>query len=149
MARHSFEHVATANAPPAQVWASLQRADTWEAIDGVDDVEDPVTRNGDLAGFRFAATAGGRRYPGRAEVIDAGPLDRLVLAIDTGELRGLITVGLRPVPEGTEVSVLMDVEPKSFGARMLMGVIASAIESGFASSVEDFAERAARPDQPQ
>jgi carbon monoxide dehydrogenase subunit G len=141
MASSTIRHTAHAPAPIEQVWASLQSPSVWEAIDGVDDVTNPEFVDGRLESFRFSATAGGRRHPGRAAVTEHTEPANLTLDIDTADMAGTIVVDLAPAGTGTTVTVSMTVVPRSLTARFAFAMIENAIRRGFASSVERFASR--------
>lgn len=141
MASSTVRHTALAPTPIEAVWAALQRPSSWEAIEGVDDVSDPEFVDGRLESFRFSATAGGRRHPGRAAVTEHDRPGSLMLDIDTADMAGTIVVELAEEGEDTAVTVSMTVVPRSLTARFAFAVIESAIRRGFPSSVEGFAAR--------
>ena len=139
MADQSFEHSATTPADVGEVWEALGLPATWEAIPGVDRVVDPIfDDSGILAGFSFESAVGGRRYNGRA--IPAGREEGRMIGwdISTPEIRGRILVGLAPAGDLTRVDVRLDVEGVGMLGSIFFPVIASAIGSGFADTVEEF-----------
>jgi carbon monoxide dehydrogenase subunit G len=141
MASSTVRHTALAPTPIEDVWDALQRPSSWEAIEGVDDVSDPQFVDGRLDSFRFSATAGGRRHPGRAAVTEHSRPSSLTLDIDTADMAGTIVVELAEVGADTSVTVSMTVVPRSLTARFAFAVIESAIRRGFPSSVQGFAAR--------
>jgi carbon monoxide dehydrogenase subunit G len=141
MASSTVRHTALAPTAIEEVWAALQRPSSWEAIEGVDDVSDPEFVDGRLESFRFSATAGGRRHPGRAAVTEHSRPGSLTLDIDTADMAGTIVVELAEEGDGTAVTVSMTVVPRSLTARFAFAVIETAILRGFPSSVERFASR--------
>jgi hypothetical protein len=132
-----FHHAAALTAPVERAWTALQTAATWAEIGGIDHISDVRHQGADLVGFRFAATAAGRRYPGVAHVVSAIRPDRMTLEIDTSEVTGIITVTLAP----NAVTVGLSVSSKGLLAGIAFPAIASAIGSGFSGHVEAFARR--------
>ncbi len=145
MAAQRFFHRATAATSPEEAWRALQIASTWEAVAGVDHVHDPVhDEDGLLRGYRFSATAAGRRYPGVARTVTVEPPERMVMAIETSELDGSVDVALARLDGHTEVGVTLVVRSKSLLAGMFFSTIARTIGSGLPASVDDFAARLGR-----
>jgi carbon monoxide dehydrogenase subunit G len=139
MPGHSFRHSASTSVPPAEVWASLDKPATWEAIPGVDRViEAHLDGTGRLKAFSFESEVGGRRYVG--EATPAGREEGRLIAwdIDSSEVKGTVTVGLAPNDAGTAVDVRLDVEGAGMLGSLFFPVIAAAIGKGFPATVEDF-----------
>lgn len=136
----TFTHTSMAAVPIDQVWVSLDRPETWEAIGGVDRVFDPIIdAEGRLRGFSFDTVAAGRRYVGVATPNrrDEGRL--MSWHIQNSEVRGTTTVELAAGEGGTIVSVTLDVESRGVLSGMFFPVIANAIGSGLPRAVDEFA----------
>ena len=121
------------------MWESLDEPHTWEAIPGVDRVIDAaVDPEGCLRGFSFESDVGGRKYVGRAT--PAGRVEGRLMAwdIDSSEVKGMVSIELGPDVDGTRVQVRLDVEGAGILGSLFFPVIASAIGSGFAGTVEEF-----------
>ncbi len=140
VAEQIFLHVSDLPVPPDQAWLALQNPDTWAEIGGVHDVDGVSTDgNGNLAGFRFAASVAGRRYPGHARVVSSNRPRSMIVDIETSELTGSITVELATTDLPDCVQVELVVRPRSFLAGMMFSIIAGAIGDGFPERVEHFA----------
>jgi hypothetical protein len=140
VASQTFSHTASFSAPTDQAWQSLQLGRTWGEIGGVDEVSDVThDHDGNLTGYSFAASVAGRRYPGRAKVVQSDPTRRMVVQIETSELRGTITVSIEDTGHSGEITVDMTVASKSFLGSMMFPVIAASIGTGLRSNVEEFA----------
>ena len=138
----AFSHTAVASASPEAAYASLQHADTWESIAGVDEVSDPRhDEEGRLLGYRFTVEVGGRRYPGTAVVTGSEPPHSMTVKIDTSEVAGDIRVRLASDDARTEVTVELAIASKGFLSTLVFPVISTAIGSGLEASVESFAGR--------
>jgi len=136
----TFNHTAVADVPTHEVWASLDRPETWEAIGGVDRVFDPVIdEGGRLQGFSFDTVAAGRRYVGVATPHRREENRLMSWHIQNSEVRGVTTVELRPAGSETTVSVTLEVESRGLLSGMFFPVIAAAIGNGLPSAVDDFA----------
>lgn len=122
------------------VWAALDRPETWEAIGGVDRVFDPrIDDKGRLQGFSFETVAGGKRHTGTA-----GPRQRvegttMAWNIESSEVRGTTTVDLDGAEHGTQVTVTVHVESVGFLSSMFFPVIAGALGKGLPTAVDEFA----------
>ncbi len=138
MSRATFTHTVSTASAPSDLWQALQQPQVWSAITGIDHVHQPrFDGDGLLTGFQFSATVGGRSYSGAARVTDRSPSRRLVLAIETTDLDGVISIVIDS-GSSTAVTLTMDTGPRSFAARMAFSLIRSAIESGFTASAEQF-----------
>jgi hypothetical protein len=137
----TFSHTATTNAPADQVWAALDKPETWEGIGGVDRVYEPrIDERGRLIGFTFDTFAAGRRYVGKASPHERVEGERIAWRIENSEVRGLTTVDLAPGEHQTGITVTLEVEGIGMLSSMFFGVIATAIGSGLGASVEEFAK---------
>lgn len=136
----TFTHTAFTAAGIDEVWAALDRPETWESIGGVDHVFDPrIDGDGKLRGFSFDTVAAGKRYigeatPGRRE---EGTL--ISWNVRNSEIRGETTVALTSAGSGTSIRVTLQVESSSMLAGMFFGVIAGAIGEGLPGAVDEFA----------
>ena len=123
-----------------EVWAALDRPETWEAIGGVDRVFDPrVDEQGRLRGFSFETVAGGRKYVGVASphLRDEGA--RMAWRIANSEVRGVTSVSLERHDDLTAIEVTLQVESAGLLSSMFFPVIAGAIGKGLPTAVEAFA----------
>jgi carbon monoxide dehydrogenase subunit G len=136
----TFSHRALTTATPEEVWEQLDQPRTWEAIGGVDRVFDPeVDGEGRLRGFSFDTVAAGRKYVGEARPHQRVEGEVMAWDIENPEIRGVITVAVRPAESGTEIRVTMEVHSVGFLSSMLFPVIATAIGSGLSKTVDEFA----------
>ena len=120
-----------------EAWDRLQRAETWAAIGGMDEVTDVQHEtDGSLAGFAFSATVAGTRYPGTAAKRQSEAPRHMSMDLDTSELRGTIDVRL---DADAGITVVLEVRPKGFLSKMMFPIIAGAISSGLPENVERFA----------
>jgi hypothetical protein len=134
-----FSHEATAEAPVAVVWATLDEPETWGSIGGVDRVFDPkLDEEGHLVGFSFDTVAAGRKYVGTATPHERVEGKRMAWNIENRELRGVTSVTLNPIDTGTTVTVTLQVESVGTLSSILFPVIAAAIGRGLPSAVEQF-----------
>lgn len=135
----TFAASATTNAASETVWEHLDRSETWEGITGVDEVFDEVRGPfGELQGFKFYSSLGGRRYIGSAAPDGRVEGRSLTWNIQTPEIKGSITVALKAAETSTVVDVTMRVESVSVIAAMAFPFIAAAIGNGFQATVDDF-----------
>ncbi len=135
----TFSATASTRARPPTIWKRLQAPETWNAVQGVDEVFDPQFDDGKLVGFKFHSTAAGRKYIGTAT---PGPREReksLQWEIATSELKGWIRVELEPDGTATTIHVTMHVESVSFMASLGFPLITGAIASGFQETADQFA----------
>ena len=140
MPSQTFTHEATADAPVDEVWATLDRPETWESIGGVDRVFDPkIDDRGRLVGFSFDTLAGGRRYVGTAIPNERVELSRMAWNIQNSEMKGVTSVTLAPTASGTVITVTLDVESVGVLSSVLFPMIAGAIGSGLPRAVDRFA----------
>ena len=95
MPSETFTHRAIAHAPIDEVWAALDKPETWESIGGIDKVVDPeITSDGRLNGFSFDSVVAGTAYRGNAA--PAGREEGRLIAwdIENSEISGKIEVTL-------------------------------------------------------
>ncbi len=140
MPSQTFTATATAAVPVEEVWASLDRPETWASIGGVDRVFDAVEdEQGQLTGFSFESVAAGKRYVGRARPArrDEGRL--MAWDIANSEIQGVTTVALAPLGKETEITVTLEVQSAGLLSAMFFPVIAGAIGNGLPDAVSSFA----------
>ena len=139
MSGKTFQHAAVTSASISDVWESLDEPATWEAIPGVDRVIDPVVdANGRLRGFSFESDVGGRKYLGEAKPARREEGRLMAWDIDSSEIKGKVAIEIGLENDGTNVQVRLDVEGAGMLGSLFFPVIASAIGSGFAGTVEEF-----------
>jgi carbon monoxide dehydrogenase subunit G len=137
--RETFTHTSFASAPIDEVWAALDRVETWEAIGGVDRVLDPVIEDGQLKGFSFETITLGTTYLGQARP-DRREEGRLMSwSIDNSEIEGKMAVALAATDERTRVTVTVDIESRGLVSSVLFPVIAGALGRGLPRAVDEFA----------
>ena len=137
--RQTFLHRVIAPALPDRVWTALQRPQSWERIGGVRNVEHATFDGaGNITGYRFSVALGGNMHAGSATRSAVTPGRRVLMHVDTDQLKGEIDVELDQTADQTAVTVTMTVESKGFVAAMLFPVITGAIASGFNDEVEKF-----------
>lgn len=140
MPSQTFTHRSTSSAPVDEVWAALDRPETWEAIGGVDRVFDPkVDSDGRLQGFSFETLAGGKLYLGVATPDRRVEGEIIAWKVTTSEMRGITSVEVANDGDGTLITVVLEVQSAGFLSSMFFPVIAKAIGSGLPRSVDEFA----------
>lgn len=97
---------------------------------GIDEIQDPRIEEDLLKGFAFTSRIAGTAYRGRATTTEAVHLERMVVDVDTSELKALLTVELTPIDASTQLDVTMRLSSKSFLASMMWGLVASTVGSG-------------------
>lgn len=133
----TFTHTAPVHASTAEVWAALQRAETWKNIGPIDEVWDAThAEDGSLAGYRWSARAAGRTWKGVATTFESVREHRMRLALESPEIYGGITVDIG----AGEITVSMDAAPKGPLATMFWGTVRRALQSGLPAQVEAFAK---------
>lgn len=138
--RRTFSHSVEIDSARGEVWAALQKPETWQAIAGVDSVHDAVIDGeGRLEGFAFEASAAGQTYPGLASPEAREEGEVMAWAIDTPEIEGVIRVELDDNNGGTRCTVTIEVQSRTIIAAVLFPAIASAIGNGLPAAVERFA----------
>ena len=141
MPSQSFSARSKTVSSPPEVWARLQVPATWEAISGVEAVENAEYDGSELVGFTFHSTAGGRRYEGTAKPGQRAQNETLEWLIATSEIKGSVQVDIEPSPPGSDIVVSMRVESVSMMATFGFPLIAAAIASGFQEAADEFASR--------
>jgi hypothetical protein len=138
--RETFTHTSVASVPRETAWAALDRPSTWEGIGGVDRVVDPVVdEEGRLQRFGFLTEIAGRSYRGNATLARRVEGETVSWAIDSGEVRGSITVDLADRSGSTQVTATIELDSVGFLSSMFFPVITGAIRSGLAGTVDHFA----------
>jgi hypothetical protein len=136
----TFSHKATADVPSERVWASLDLADTWASISGIDRVFDArVDDDGKLRGFRFDTVVGGKKYVGEATPNRREDGQAIGWNVRNSEVEGTLEVELSEVGEATQIYVELAVRSRSLLSGMFFPVIAGAIGNGLPRAVDEFA----------
>ena len=140
MPSQTFTHQATTEVGIGDVWAALDRPETWEGIGGVDRVFDAeIDSQGRLQGFSFDTIAAGKKYIGKATPHGRIEEEKMAWHVQNSEVLGVTTVSLAPAGEGTAITVTLEVRSAGLLSSMFFPVIAGAIGNGLPKSVEDFA----------
>lgn len=140
MPSQTFTHEATTSAPVDEVWAALDRPETWEAVGGVDRVYDPVVdADGRLQGFSFDTRAGGKAYSGTATPHERIEGRKMAWRVENSEVRGVTSVEIKPAHDETRITVRLEVQSAGLLSSMFFPVIAGAIGNGLPKAVDDFA----------
>ena len=126
----TFRHSATTSVDLDSAWAQLQDPEKWKAMGGIEEIHDPKIDMGLLEGFSFTSRIAGTAYRGRATTTEATHLARMVVEVDTSELRALLTVELTPIDSSTRLDVTMRLSSKSFLASMMWGLVSSTVGAG-------------------
>ena len=141
----TFTHQAMTEAGLGEVWAALDRPETWEGIGGVDRVFDAeVDSQGRLRGFSFDTVAAGKKYVGTATPHERIEGEKMAWQVQNSEVLGVTTVSLAPAGGGTAITVTLEVRSAGLLSSMFFPVIATAIGNGLPKSVEEFAVGLAR-----
>ncbi len=125
-----FHHRATTPLDVDDVWAQLQEPSKWKAMGGIDEIHDPHMEADLLKGFAFTSRIAGTAYRGRATTTEAVHGQKMVVAVDTSELKAVLTVELTPIDASTQLDVSMALSSKSFLASMMWGLVSSTVGSG-------------------
>jgi carbon monoxide dehydrogenase subunit G len=142
----TFSHTVTVRAPRPEVWAELQKPETWEAIGGVHRVHDAlVDGEGRLQGFSFEATAAGQTYPGLATPAARDEGRIMAWAVDTSEVEGVLRVEMSDEDDGTRLTVTVELESRSILSSVFFPVISTAIGNGLPKALGTFADRLSHP----
>jgi hypothetical protein len=126
----TFHHRATTPLDVEEVWQQLQQPEKWRAMGGIDEIHDPKIEADLLKGFAFTSRIAGTAYRGRATTTEAVHRERMVVDVDTSELKAILTVELTPIDASTQLDVTMRLSSKSFLASMMWGLVASTVGSG-------------------
>lgn len=142
----TFSQSSWTPAPIHQVWATLDRPETWQAIAGIDRVLDPdIDDEGRLQGFSFETVAGGKRHRGTASPHLRIEGTTMAWNVESSEVRGITTVDLETEGSGTRVHVTVQVESVGLLSSMFFPVIASALGNGLPAAVDEFVSGLSRP----
>lgn len=140
MPRASFSHSTVATSSRENVWAALDRPDTWNSIAGVDRVHEPIIDGeGRLQGFKFDTVVAGKAYEGLASPRARVEGRAISWDISNSQIRGTINVELSDDPAGTLLDVGVEIESASLLSSMFFGVIAKTVGDGLAQTVEEMA----------
>lgn len=139
MPSQTFTHSSSTTATIEEVWAALDRPETWEAIGGVDRVFDAqMDEEGRLQGFSFETVAGGKSYTGVASPHRRVEGETMAWNVKSSEIRGITEVDLEGDGDTTTVTVTLQVESAGFLSSMFFPVIAGAIGKGMPEAVDGF-----------
>ena len=134
-----FTHETTTTAPLDEVWAALDRPETWEAVGGVDRVYDPtVDADGRLQGFSFDTRAGGKAYQGTATPHERIEGRKMAWRVENSEVRGVTSIEIESDDDATRIAVRLEVQSVGILSSMFFPIIAGAIGSGLPSAVDEF-----------
>jgi carbon monoxide dehydrogenase subunit G len=139
MPTKAFTHTVHVQASPAQVWAALQRLETWAHLGPIESVDNEIRSNdGTLQSFRWYANAAGRTIDGTATTVDSTTNERLSLDLDAGEVSGSLVTELAE-DASTRITVTLDIASKGPLVALFFPAIAEAIGNGFPGQVEEMA----------
>ncbi|MBI5158266.1 MAG: hypothetical protein HZA58_09715 [Acidimicrobiia bacterium] len=141
MPSSTFSHTASASAPAATIWDSLQDAETWVGFGLMDAVTNPVVHDGRLVSFDWTATAAGSRHRGTATVGASVPGEHMVLELDSSEIAATSTVTLLSEADTSAITVTLAARSRGLLAGMFWGVVSDALERGLPRQVDQFAAR--------
>jgi carbon monoxide dehydrogenase subunit G len=135
----TFTHSSSTTATVDEVWAALDRPETWEAIGGVDRVFDAeLDGEGRLQGFSFETAAAGKSYTGVASPHRRIEGETMAWKVKSSEIRGITEVHLDGDADITRVTVTLQVESAGFLSSMFFPVIAKTIGKGMPEAVDEF-----------
>lgn len=134
----SFTHRVSVPKPPPQVWTALQVPATWELLGPIDEVTDPVYDDVQLVSFRWRTKAAGRNIEGTATATDASFPQHFKLALDAGEIEGVLEARLAG-EDTTQLEVTLRISPKGPLATLFFPAVSQVVGSGFVDHVEEFA----------
>ena len=97
---------------------------------GIEEIHDPLIDPALWKRFAFTSRTAGTAYRGHATTTEAVHQQRMVVDVDTSELRAVLTVELTPIDASTQLDVTMRLSSKSFLASMMWGLVASTVGSG-------------------
>lgn len=112
------------------MWVQLQNPEKWKAMGGIEEIHEPRFEADLLKGFDFTSRIAGTHYRGRATTTETVAQERMVVNIDTSELRAVLTVELAPIDASTRLDVTMRLQSKSFLASMMWGLVSATVGSG-------------------
>lgn len=140
MPSDTFRHRANTPLDIDAVWGQLQEPDKWKAMGGIDEIHDPLIEADLLKGFAFTSRIAGTAYRGRATTTEAVHREKMVVDVDTSELKAILTVELTPIDSSTQLDVTMRLSSKSFLASMMWMLIASTVGSGLPERTAEMIE---------
>jgi hypothetical protein len=126
----TFRHRASTPLDVDEVWAQLQQPEKWKAMGGIEEIHDPRIERDLLKGFAFTSRIAGTAYRGLATTTETVDQQKMVVDIDTSELKAVLTVELSPIDASTQLDVTMRLSSKSFLTSMMWGLVASTVGSG-------------------
>ncbi len=130
MPSDTFRHTATTGVSTPSVWVQLQNPEKWKAMGGIDEIHDPQFEDDLLKGFAFTSKIAGTRYRGRAVTTTSVHEEKMVVDIDTSELKAVLVVELAPTEASTRLDVTMSLTSKSFLASMMWGLVSATVGAG-------------------
>jgi hypothetical protein len=134
----TFSYSAIARATPSRLWEALQSVETWAELGGVSEIFDTTHDEHGLAGYRFTAEAGGRRYQGQARRASVRPGEEMSMEIETSEIKGVLDIRIEPWDFGSKLTVELTAHSKGFRAGLLFPIIAAAVGGGLPHNVDTF-----------
>ena len=135
------QHNVQVSATLEQAWAQLQKADIWSGLSGISAIKNATHTSDLLTGFDFSVTIAGTGRPGRAEATKQVVNERMDLGVNQRDLDLHLSVRLEGATSATQMSVVLQAEPKSFMLKMAWGVVVGVVEAGFPGEVEKFGKR--------
>ena len=137
MPRATFTHRVSTTRSAADIWDRLQDAATWSGIGGVDEVWDPVhDESGRLRSYRWRA--GPTRQTGTATVVASEPESRIEMALDGGEVAGLLTATMEQNGSVTALVVSLEIASQGPLSAVVFPFVAEAIRRGLPEQVDRF-----------
>ena len=127
-------------ADPAVCWDSLQKAESWGRIGGVERIHDVRHDEIGLAAYRFIVITPGREYEGTAIRSRVEPPTQMEMSISSTEVRGRIVVSIEPLDAGSEIEVDLTMEPVGLLSALIFPIISGAVANGFPSTVTQFVD---------
>lgn len=97
---------------------------------GIDEIHDARIEADLLKGFAFTSRVAGTAYRGLATTTETVHQEKMVVDIDTTELKAVLTVELSPIDASTRLDVTMRLSSKSFLTSIMWGLVASTVGSG-------------------
>ncbi len=142
MSKATASHKTTVASSRAEVWAALDRPETWNAVAGVERVhQEVIDDQGRLRGFRFDTVVGGRAFESVASPRDRFDERLMSWNITNLHIEGIIRVELEDEADGTGLTVEIELASTSLMSRMLFGTIADGVRRGLPRTVEALASQ--------
>lgn len=137
----SYSHATAVSLGAPEIWAKLNVPATWQAIGPVEDVTGPsFDDEGHLTGFKWHTRVGPRDIDGTAQVVDSTPNVCMAVALDAGELVGMLTAVIEPNGKTeSQLEVTLAVTSKGGLASLFFPMISEALGKGLAGQVDEFA----------